>query len=251
MYTIEKLPFEFVSMIEPDKTASGRVLEYIPENPFQEEEERVNYPFAGGPFCSFSIPTYEENGIYLLLVNERINYVGKCSHLSHLFNNGFGSIVLERSYIMNNLELCRINYKMLQAFFKGGSITLLFAQTAEDRNWTTFLAKRFLPEWNIPLYSSERFVIPDMPSSMVVKTRGKYGPLYDYLEGHGDDKVYLSFTEIQAILGTTLPLSAYRQSTWWSNDSSHAQAKAWLSAGFRIQSAYLGNYVIFERLTPA
>ena len=70
----------------------------------------------------------------------------------------------------------------------------------------------------------------------------KYDPLEHYLI-HAEDKldeVILSFAQIEAIIGATLPPDAYNPNgTWWrnTNDSKRPQAKAWLAAGWRIASS--------------
>jgi len=67
----------------------------------------------------------------------------------------------------------------------------------------------------------------------------KYDPLENYLIQTNDklEEVVLSFAQIESIIGATLPPDAYNPSgTWWrnTNDAKRPQAKAWLSAGWKI-----------------
>ncbi|MCY3637763.1 MAG: hypothetical protein OXI16_06045 [Chloroflexota bacterium] len=49
---------------------------------------------------------------------------------------------------------------------------------------------------------------------------GKYGPLYDHIRELDERRVrewQASFTEIEKIIGDTLPPSAHQHSVWWAN----------------------------------
>lgn len=60
----------------------------------------------------------------------------------------------------------------------------------------------------------------------------KYEPLADYLRSHVGEACSLTFTEIERIIGCSLPASARQYPAWWGNDGTHAQARAWMRAGF-------------------
>jgi hypothetical protein len=67
--------------------------------------------------------------------------------------------------------------------------------------------------------------------------RAKYESLADYLsatiEGPGHRAtVTLSFDEVEQILGSPLPRSARRSPSFWGNDPTHTQARAWVSRGW-------------------
>ena len=57
-----------------------------------------------------------------------------------------------------------------------------------------------------------------------------YDRLTRYLAACGRDSVTLSFDEISAIVGGSLPDSAFNHAAWWG--PSHSHARAWLGAGF-------------------
>lgn len=66
----------------------------------------------------------------------------------------------------------------------------------------------------------------------------KYYPLYEYLaarSGSGE-AVGLTFAEIEAILGASLPPTARRWRSWWANTTTtgRVQAAAWMEAGYRV-----------------
>ena len=75
-----------------------------------------------------------------------------------------------------------------------------------------------------------------------VSRSSRYAPLYTYLSEElepGGDSVSLGFDEIEKIIDGELPESARRHRAWWANTDSHAQAQAWLSAGWKIDAVDL------------
>ena len=63
------------------------------------------------------------------------------------------------------------------------------------------------------------------------------------------DNVRLTFARIDGLIGSNLPMSAFRDPAWWSNTSSSAHSKAWLEAGWEVQEVNLkeGN-VTFKKV---
>ena len=71
----------------------------------------------------------------------------------------------------------------------------------------------------------------------------KYEPLEDYLRSlrASHKTVQLSFAEIETIIGSSLPRSAYDHREWWSNQadvSNRPQAKSWIRAGFKVDGVH-------------
>ena len=60
-----------------------------------------------------------------------------------------------------------------------------------------------------------------------------YEPLRRYLEEQDDEQVTLCFDELTDIVGHSLPKAA-RDAGWWTNDPDHAEAKAWMDAGYHV-----------------
>ena len=73
---------------------------------------------------------------------------------------------------------------------------------------------------------------------------GKYDPLFRYLHSDGKPQVTLNYVEIENILSVKLPDSAYKYKQWWDNNS-HVQSKSWRDAGYKVDSVFLGDKVIF------
>ena len=74
---------------------------------------------------------------------------------------------------------------------------------------------------------------------------GKYISLTKWLSECNKANVSLTFSEIESIIGSELPASAYRYAEWWSNHPTHSQANAWMQAGY---NAALGNAIITSQI---
>ena len=61
--------------------------------------------------------------------------------------------------------------------------------------------------------------------------------------------VKLSFARIDGLIGSNLPMNAYKDEAWWSNSSLSAHAKAWLDAGWAVQEVNLKEgYAVFKKV---
>lgn len=68
----------------------------------------------------------------------------------------------------------------------------------------------------------------------------KYHPLFEYLLFSGRGRMSMSFSEIEAVIGASLPASARKREEWWSNSpSGHSQARAWMRASYRTSKVDL------------
>jgi hypothetical protein len=77
---------------------------------------------------------------------------------------------------------------------------------------------------------------------------GKYDQLFRYLQRSQNQQVTLTYSEIEKILGVSLPASSHKDPRWWLNhDKTHVQSSAWCDAKFVVKKVVLGEYVIFSR----
>ena len=89
----------------------------------------------------------------------------------------------------------------------------------------------------------------------VNRMNAKYEPLENYLQNKSGLKqeVNLSFRDIEKIIGAQLPASARKYREWWSNQkdlNNRSQAKAWISAGYLVDSVQqnpISGSVCFRR----
>jgi hypothetical protein len=79
----------------------------------------------------------------------------------------------------------------------------------------------------------------------------KYDALGQYLNARvAQHEVHLSFAEIESIIGSKLPPSAYAHRPWWSNNpSNNVMTKVWLAAGFETEQVDMaGQKLVFRNI---
>jgi hypothetical protein len=82
-------------------------------------------------------------------------------------------------------------------------------------------------------------------------SRSKYDGLGSHLKFRAafTSNVKLSFARIDGLIGSNLPMAAYRDPTWWSNTSSSIHAKAWRNAGWEVQEVNLKEgFAVFHKV---
>lgn len=81
--------------------------------------------------------------------------------------------------------------------------------------------------------------------------KSKYSPLYDYLVSLEDNRVELTCSQIEEIIGSSLPpCSRTHPSQFWANHygGTHVWATKWMDAGWRVDSHNVGSErVVFVR----
>ena len=78
----------------------------------------------------------------------------------------------------------------------------------------------------------------------------KYEPLRAHLERRRGRPEFLSFEDIETIIGNALPRSAEVHRSFWANDNKdhHSHARAWMGAGYRVAYVDRSEKVVrFER----
>lgn len=84
---------------------------------------------------------------------------------------------------------------------------------------------------------------------MEVRVLRKYDPLKRYLLDHRGDFCTLTFSDIEKIIGASLPSSARKRAQWWGNDKTHVQALSWIMAGWNVERPnFAEQHVFFTRL---
>lgn len=81
--------------------------------------------------------------------------------------------------------------------------------------------------------------------------RDKYLPLRRYLEVKNTPYIQLSYSDIEKILGFSLPESAHQYQAWCSNNYDHSQAIAWMDAGYEtdfVSDSYMDKYITFIKV---
>ncbi|RPI93708.1 MAG: CBS domain-containing protein [Chloroflexi bacterium] len=84
-------------------------------------------------------------------------------------------------------------------------------------------------------------------------SRSRYAALADWLAAQKEGQVLLTFEQIELIIRSSLPDSAFQLRAWWANDRSpHSPSLFWLEAGWKVVYVDLGEkQVVFARIKPA
>lgn len=78
-----------------------------------------------------------------------------------------------------------------------------------------------------------------------MKAGSKYYPLFAHLQQAAGEPVTLTFSQIEQMLGSSLPGSARQRAGWWSNRSQGAvQAAAWMGAGYHVAKVDLAAQAV-------
>jgi hypothetical protein len=90
-------------------------------------------------------------------------------------------------------------------------------------------------------------IVPVEPTR--VRVPPEYLPLYSYLEHRYAAVVVLTFEQIEALLGGSLPLPASTEREWWTGDAAHLHphSAAWAATGRTATPNLSARTVTFER----
>lgn len=142
--------FLLMATIEPERDGQGKVREYSPRHASGQE-------LSDAPFCRFAFPADQRRpGVYAVVVNDRVMYVGKTNNLSRRFGPGeYGHIVVPEpgnSQVTNR----RVNHGILEAARRGDTVGVWFNATSDcDEIESTVIGRLDLP-WNREAPSIER-----------------------------------------------------------------------------------------------
>ncbi|MBA3572536.1 MAG: DUF4268 domain-containing protein [Pyrinomonadaceae bacterium] len=116
--------------------------------------------------------------------------------------------------------------------------------TATERKALRFAAnwlERNLPSAPPVVVTAESESTPESPvpaGEIVRATDSIYAPLANYLQAVSPDvkSFPITFAEIEVLIRTELPKSAFDYRSWWANDPERPHSAQWLEAGWRAQS---------------
>ena len=81
----------------------------------------------------------------------------------------------------------------------------------------------------------------------------EYRSLYQYLDNRFADTVVLTFAQIEALLGFTLPALARLRPDWWATPETDAvpssQSRSWIEASRTATPNLRAQSVTFERIS--
>jgi hypothetical protein len=252
------IEFQKMTDILPESDKQGKIIQYQPQERYNNAENLPLNKYGHGSFCKFKISREYSGkiGVYILSVNDKVRYVGETDDLEKRYNMGYGNISPRNCYLGGQQTNCRINKLILEEKLQSSVITLYFTETENRFDVEHYLILKLNPDWNhsIGKPGMRRRPQQDIPRESKVRVKsqpatgssGRYQPLEQYLAGTNKNSVELKFSEIESILGFPLPESARKYPAWWSNGG-HKHAYSWLNAGYVVANYTFGDYVLFKR----
>lgn len=141
--------FTFVETLTPERTASGAVLELSPQGQYKKAGTVRLHDYGHGTFCKFRITVPEGLvGVYAMVVDGAVCYLGECLDLRKRFNAGYGLISPRKCYQRGQPTNCRLNQRILNVTKAGGRVDLYFHPTAQRKMVEKQLIARYSPPWN-------------------------------------------------------------------------------------------------------
>jgi hypothetical protein len=122
---------------------------FMPQSRYKNARNLPLNRYGSGPFCKFRVASrMRSSGVYLLMVNEEVRYVGESADLSARFNMGYGNISPKNCFKGGQETKCRLNNLMYLTAHAGGRMSLWFFQTADYNSVESLLRTTLNPPWN-------------------------------------------------------------------------------------------------------
>ena len=260
--------FSFVDSLSVERTDAGRVDIKMPQRRYEKSDEYPVHQYGWGPFCKFSVDTSDyvgSEGVYIFTAGYEIKYVGETVDLHNRIQPGYGNISPKNCFEGGQQTNCRVNHLIFETVRNGDRVSLWVEETRERNQRETELVEQCNPPWNKASTTSPSVITHQSTSqqskfpskshsstsSSVVATertrKGKYAPLYDYLERSDANTLHLSMDEIEDIIDATLPASAKKYDTYW-RPSSQPHAKVWAELGWEATPNLKDMSVIFKKV---
>lgn len=221
----------------------------------------------GKPIFELADLATAKNVIYAFVSNSDVKYIGKTTVSLKKRMYGYQNPGPKQSTNIKN------NQRITDVLLRGEAVDILALADDGLLRYANFhinlaagledsLIAELNPEWNGKKSKKDSFT-PRTRTVLATKREasdvfekdlassskayhGKYIALKEYLVNKQDiDSISLSFTEIEQIVGTKLPKSAYTYREWWANGS-HFHALAWMQAGWLVDNVVLGESITFR-----
>ncbi|MBP3199633.1 MAG: GIY-YIG nuclease family protein [Butyrivibrio sp.] len=141
--------FDFVQSIVPECDAKGRVIEYAPQDNYNNQKALKLHCYGEGTFCKFKINAPDAPGVYLWVVNEEIIYIGETDNLKRRFNTGYGVISARNCFEGGQTTNCKMNKVVLEYAKQNSFISLYFYKTNEYKKVELELLRVFNTKYNV------------------------------------------------------------------------------------------------------
>ncbi len=150
MLTVGNYNFVFVCEIKPKINSNLQIQEFLPQDRYENKKNLKLNKFGTGPFCKFTIDRKysTKSGVYLISIDNVIQYVGECDDFFKRFGMGYGNISPRNCFEGGQLTNCRINSVILNSIKSKYTVHLHFLDTTERFKIEHELILNFNPPWN-------------------------------------------------------------------------------------------------------
>jgi hypothetical protein len=101
------------------------------------------------PRLGSGIPNHiAASGVYVLTINDEVQYAGECANFAARFNAGYGNISPRNCFEKGQETNCRLNNLVYSTITAGETVTLCFFQTADYKRVEAELRSILRPVWN-------------------------------------------------------------------------------------------------------
>lgn len=146
---IGEYQFTYICEIKPELNADGSVKQYMPQSRYKNRNNLSLNNYGKGPFCKFKISNnYMLSGVYAIIVEKKIKYIGECLNFSLRYNMGYGIISPRNCFKGGQETNCRLNNLIYEAAHARQKISCWFLQTEDYKPVENKLRASIAPEWN-------------------------------------------------------------------------------------------------------
>ena len=140
--------FDRAREIIPKLDANNEAVEFFPQSRYKKQYLGL-HKYGKGPFCKFTIGKqyFGKMGVYVILVNDEVCYVGECENFSKRFY-AYGNISPKNCFKGGRSTNCRINTNILTSFKSNNTIQLYFLETSDRFKIEYELIQELTPPWN-------------------------------------------------------------------------------------------------------
>lgn len=131
------------------RNENGEIARFEPQARFRNARALALNKFGHGPFCKFKIPTDScLSGVYAIIVNGELKYIGECENLAARYNMGYGNISPRNCFVGGQETNCRINNLVYELAEAASDISLWFCETTRHKSIERELRASLKPAWN-------------------------------------------------------------------------------------------------------
>lgn len=147
--TLGTYTFSLVESLALVRDETGAIVEKRPQAQYYKAGTVPLHKHGDGPFCKFGVSVPKGLvGVYALLVDGEVRYIGECADLRNRFSYGYGHISPKNCYKGGQGTNLKINRQVLEVTKAAGRVDLYFYMTSERKKIERQLLDLYSPPWN-------------------------------------------------------------------------------------------------------